>query len=486
MAGIDRLTLTFAVEDVDFSLSSDRHMQHDDPGHVENDACSPWRSGVTDRDDEYWADVEPDLPNDLPDDFGFVEDRGEGYLEALAADMARRGWMFTGKAELPRSTLFSNPWPTGRWRQVAIGPMRVHVSVFERTDLASWTRRDAGGSQSRGLEARGRRWWASVSFNPARLYDPNGWTVCPAADARGVACAVLVHLARTGVVVPVCQHINEASSEVIAGPREATPTGRTWCQDVDCMLQNVSVSRVDATMDFLGVQSTKLWVDALVGHRQQGGRWYKHRYSDLSANVQHGQNGLRVAVYDKREQARATGKPKSAWAPEGTLRVEVRARSPKLQKVMTPEPESASDRAPTSRRLEDLTPALVRGLFSEGFDWAGLDRWIGGEHPLTPGRRGGLSATTARRLRTFLDDRENGRPRNEVVDNTTRRYERLSRQYGYVLGVPRKAVTGPVRHLDVVTEAETKPSLPWRLKQGFVGVESGASRTVITRRPQPH
>ena len=149
------------------------------------------------------------------------------------------------------------------------------------------------------------------------------------------------------------------------------------------------------------------------------------------------------------------------------------------------EPAGEGRPATTSRRLEHLTPALVSALFAEGFRWAGLDRWMGGEHPLTPGRWGNLTATTGGRLRAFLDEREHGRASDEFVDGTTRRYEKLARQYGYVVGIPRTEVTGPVRHLDVLTEAEAKPSLRWRRDHGFVGVESGASRTVLIRRPRP-
>lgn len=473
-AGVDRLTLTFAVEDVDFSIGLDNPTQ------------PVWRSFATDYKLEYWNQVAEGQADDLD------------WEPGAAAGQEPDGEQPNVNGE--QSPVGLAPVPTGCWRDLHFGGMRVHVSVYERQDIVAWTNRGWLETERRGEDSRGRRWWATVSFNPARFHDPHGWAVCPAAKAQTVACAVVVHLARTGVVVPACEHIEEASSEAVALTgavysktsgelirRQSEPTGRSWCQDMTCLLKNVFVSRLDATMDFQGVLSTELWVDVLCGHRQPGARGWKQRYGPVSASARRGENGLRVAVYDKHVQAEAIRAPKSALAPEGTLRVEVRARSRKLEKIMGGS-RVAVDRgavraaAPESRRLENLTPALVGELFMEGFVWAGLDRWIGGQHPLDPSRLAQFTKATASRLRAFLDERAHGRPATEVVDNTTRRYEKLASKYGYIVGIARADVFGPVRHLNVASGVEGKPSVEWRRKHALTGVKSGASQTVVTRR----
>jgi hypothetical protein len=156
------------------------------------------------------------------------------------------------------------------------------------------------------------------------------------------------------------------------------------------------------------------------------------------------------------------------------------------QKAMLPPPlRGVEGLARYSRRLAHVTPEFLSGMFMEGFEWAGLDRWYGGQSPLQPTKGRKLNSTTAHRLVKFLAERAAGRPRKEVVDNTIRRYERLAAQWGYVVGVPRSKNRGPLRHLDVLSSTETRPSLEWRLQKGLVGREGGAAVTVVRRRPRP-
>lgn len=460
-AGCDRVTVSFAVEDVDFSLGPDD--------------TSPWRS------DDGGADLGW-LWTDLGEDEDSAEDDS---FEDSSGSMDVR---------------YAMP-PTGCWRDVSVGGAQVHVAVYERVDLQVSIGDDHDGFPERVEPGRGRRWWATVSFNPSRLHDPSGWRVCPAAEAQTWTLAVVVHLARTGVVVPACEHIDGLTSRAYAvierhwSPRtgelvrvHSRPLKRSWCQDAECLLDLIYVSRLDATVDVLEVRDTELWVDVFAGHRQERAGWTKKRHSPFSASAQRGKRGLRVAIYDKHVESSRPGRPKSAVAPVGTLRVEVMARSARLQKVMSQdrstvhlvkgEPVAASS---SSRRLRFLMPELLVVVFDQGFVWAGLDRWIGGEHPLTPDHES-LTPLTARRLKGFLDARAGGRARNEVVNNTTRKYEALAALYGYIVGVPRAKGTGPVRHLNVVQELETKPSVEWRLARGLIHLNSGAARTLAPRR----
>lgn len=386
-------------------------------------------------------------------------------------------------------------WEKGEPPPLSVLWRNVWLNAACKAHIRIWQRGDAWGSGTGGIN-HNDRWWASVAFNPARLHDPQGWSVCPAEHVQVFACAELIALAKRAIVVPQCEHVTEAPQEhenlcrewdrgvgeLVVENRQGS--GRAVCADMDCLMGTVTVSRVDATLDFLDVSDTALWVDVFMGHRQVRSEGRKNRYSAFSAAAQAGKSGSRTAIYDKHVEMlwRRSARTK---APPGTLRVEVQARSPKLKRVMQQDvnkPFLKTPKRESSRKLAFVTPEFLSTLFYSGFQWAGLDRWVGGEHPLEPRLGSALTKTVGKRLTKWLDARARGRPHDEVIDNTIRQYEYDTAQYGYVVGVPRSRVTGPVRHLDVLTGRESKPSLTWRLTRKLTGPNSGASRIVLVRR----
>ncbi|MCU1621309.1 MAG: hypothetical protein JWL79_154 [Frankiales bacterium] len=389
----------------------------------------------------------------------------------------------------------------GRWLDTQMGGTKAHVSVYPRHDVGLGHAHARSTLATTYLGPGGHPMHCTVSFNPARLNDPDGWTVCPPELVEGYAHAIVIQLARAGVVVAQCPHVDlTLANAVTAGaePRSERvipiPTRKgsagwrlPWCEDQDCLSRTLSVSRIDVTMDFLGVQDTSLWVDVFEGHPQTGAGKTKRRVTRYSAYARRGDNGLRVAIYDKAVQS--ARRKKSARAPAGTLRVEVTARSPALKSRMLDGQifaRMATGRAVThkrrrSRKLALLTPRFITQLFVEGFEWAGLDRWIGGGHPLRASRGNELTPLIAERLRAFLDGRAGGLPQNDSP-TTKRDYEGRSARFGYIVGVPRSQVTGPLRHLDLRTKTEALPDVDWRRHKGWTGSNSGAARTVLRRR----
>jgi hypothetical protein len=291
-----------------------------------------------------------------------------------------------------------------RWMYLKAGSFDVHVTVNEAPD---------------------HQWWVNVRFNPARLWDPDGWSTCTASEAVAAADALVVWLARHRLVVPRCPHTERAYS-------------LPHCPDVvGCQLADVRLTRVDTAIDFSDVQHPTDWVRLLMLRRQPRLRT-KSPFRERSAWADSGRNGWRVRTYVKSQR--------HSRAPADVLRVEVQARTHKLRK---------SD---LHLHVDLLDERRLHATFRAGFEWGLGEAFLAADTSLPEIldiEAAESGPTLARNFGKFM---EAGRQPPPLSRPTLRKYTRIAQEYGLVPGLSIVDGTGsrPARWLSPVQGVERR------------------------------
>lgn len=214
-------------------------------------------------------------------------------------------------------------WGEGRHRAPKSRGWRQHFEIQEYVGGAlvtfSWARRPDGS------------YWASVEFNPSRVIDPDGITICPVDRFREAVDLVL-----------------DRADELMTAlePRD---------------LFNVTTLHV--TRDFSGVESFAPYVPNFVLTRSRYAKASEIRLDPASGRpetVYHGtETAGRVAIYDKTTE--------SAVAPAGRVRWELQARC-----------DGWLDKTPMTT-LAGVTLDNVAPFASYYWDWSGAGTPVVGD-----------------------------------------------------------------------------------------------------------
>jgi hypothetical protein len=245
------------------------------------------------------------------------------------------------------------------------------------------------------------RWFAKVEFNPARVIDPDGVTLCPLGDVYDLTADVVGEVVREGLVEPAVGSLGE-----------------------------MRVKRVDLARDFV-VDRPGWFVDAL---RTVPRPWVRRTSVYSGANgaqtLMAGSNAGSCRLYDKHEQ---TG----GVAPPGTLRWEVEAKAwaERFGGV-----ETMAD-------MQDLD--RVADLAWNRWEWSGMGHKVmAKDEMIRLVESSGLSPAKQRSFVGWLVMQSVGTPQR-LSNDTASEFRRIARDLGIALGVDDPAVPAFSARLDM-------------------------------------
>lgn len=316
--------------------------------------------------------------------FGPVEPRGEGTygVDRLSVSFparfaSREGWSTQTRKATGRGDQVSSSV------QLDCGPTSVFVGVQEVAGEV----------------------WGKVEGNPARMVDPDGYSLAP-----------------VKAIPTLAREMWEAATEMVAP---------------GCTLPEARLKRVDVARDFSGVANPPLYVRSLVGVR----RPYAKRAYVFSNPARGNAETLAVGsgsgmarLYDQHEAYSEKG------APEGSLRWELEARDRWLSKV-------------DLERVGDWNAESVSEIAAARWDWSGCGLEVAAvDAVIERVLRSDLSAAKRERLLGRLLLQAQGFPVGGGR-NMSREYDRLIRDLGVVLPASETASTF-VGRLDWATGTE--------------------------------
>jgi len=413
-----------------------------------------------------------------------------GYGRSLDEVLARVGYRAERRAEQQNKATM---WPVAYYRGKWTLSDRCVVSI----KLTEWV----------------ESCWAEVSFNPARLHDPEGWGVCPPELVEAYCEALLVRLANEQILVRSCPHLLAAfqscqqpasgdSGRAQAGrvPGPKAPRAQLYrsglvCLDRDCLAGNplerqpvdakikerrrrnpkdrtrvpgplvgVRVMQLHVTCDFTDVHDMSLPLDIM-----RSSRFYdpksKRKYKE-SVLLSTGKSAWKLTGYDK--HAESVARRQGVRAAEGTFRFEAKLMANVLRTEGLTHPAT-------------LTADEIHRVFLKGFIKAGLDRAYGGQSPVRRNRLPGESRYITRRLYRRLDARASGEDWERQDQATERGYATRAAQHGFVLGRGSRERLGPHQHLDPVEGRERPPTTVWMELHGAKRWERVPSRRLPGR-----
>ncbi len=250
------------------------------------------------------------------------------------------------------------------------------------------------------------RWWGKVEFNPSRVLDPEGWSLCPV-EAMSTAVARASMVAST-VVEP-------ASS-----------------------VQEWRPKRVDVARDFSEVSSAPHLVRSLAAHPRA---WARRNFVHSDAH----RNGAQtLTVGSGAGLARLYDLASAHGAPDGSLRAEFECRSRWL----------ASYGGIST--VGHITPERVDALVRDRWSWSALGAEVAGSARALAEAvsRLGLSVPVRQRFIGWLVEQAAGLG-GDVGENTGWRYRALQKQHGIVAAPDLLDVQQAVwRRLDLETGRE--------------------------------
>lgn len=315
------------------------------------------------------------------------------------------------------------------------------------------------------------QWWARVEVNPARLLDPEGWKTCPADLAGPLVVALVIRLAREGIVVPACPHLRDVEAGLAL--TEQPPGWGGCCESWDCHnafsatrraanpweravhFYGLSLNRLDCTLDVLDVEDIPLYREVVRSTPQKRLRTKEDGRGDRYIAVSNGTRGVRFVLYDNHRKGVDKRSPVASRAPVGTMRLEAQVHKDWLRNhgYMS--------------RAEDITQARVNALFLSSFHWAGLDRAVGGTPSVWP-RSGlpGVQKNQTRNFRRWMFDQARGEA-SLVSAGTRRSFHGIARRCGFVVGLPPDARLGHARRIDLDEGREVPITAEWAAQNDF-------------------
>lgn len=299
-------------------------------------------------------------------------------------------------------------------------------------------------------------WRCRLEANPARLHDPHGWALCPLELCAHYMIGLVIWLTQRGIIQRACPHV--LMDEVGDVDRGGALDGGA-CSDWACLNHRgsggrsgygLSVNRLDVGVDVLEVRDIPLWRQVVNAHSQARLQRKENTRGDRRIAVSNGNRGVRFSLYDKALEGRQKRVQASARAPEGTMRLEAQLHKDWLRQHCH------------ISVLEDIDKKRAGFGFHKAFQWAGLDRAVGGVAPLRPRKLTDAGPTFLRNFWSWM----NGAVAPGTGRSTLANYRRFADKLGYVQGVPPHAL-GPPRRLDLVTCREVPVELDWALASGF-------------------
>lgn len=235
--------------------------------------------------------------------------------------------------------------------------------------------------------------WGKVEGNPARMVDPDGFSLAPIDSIPTLA-----------------RHMWDVATEMVAP---------------SCTLPEARLKRLDVARDFLDVGNPSLYVRSLVGVRRP---YAKRAYvfsNPSKGNAETlgvGSGSGMARLYDQHQAYGEKG------APEGSMRWELEARDRWLSKV-------------DLERVGDWNAEAVADITAERWTWSGCGLEVAAvDAVIEKVRRAGLSEAKQQRLLGRLLLQAQGFPVGGDR-KTAAEYDRLIRDLGVVLPATETAST---------------------------------------------
>jgi hypothetical protein len=229
-------------------------------------------------------------------------------------------------------------------------------------------------------------WVGKAEFNPSRVIDPDGHSLCP-----------------PEALPSILDQVRERASGLVAA------NGSDW--------MHANAKRLDVTRDFEGIARPAALLSGLATVHRPWSR-KNNLFNDASRagaqtlSVGGGQSG--VNLYDKHAETKGA-------VPVGTLRWEARCRSGWL------------DRYGGIKHMEDITTAGLEALAMDRFDWSGMGAEVSAADEVVERvLRSGLTPTEQERLLGYLLCVSVGREPSKSR-TTAAKFRRYARQLGIAL-----------------------------------------------------
>lgn len=230
-----------------------------------------------------------------------------------------------------------------------------------------------------------QRWWGKVEFNPSRVIDPEGVTLCPVDQLP-------------------------AAIEVVLGAVEALV-------EPSCSVAEMRTKRLDAARDFEGVTRPGSLLSSLATVHRPWSR-KNNLFNDGSRNgaqtLSVGGRSSGVNLYDKFVETKG-------GAPEGTLRWEARARSGWLAEIAG------------IKSLSDINTQSVEHLASNRWEWSAMGTEVTATDEVVERvMRSGLSPSVQQSLLGWMLMTAKGKQPSMGFQKAAK-YRRIARQLGVTL-----------------------------------------------------